>query len=106
MCYFSRGEGNNQEEEGGEMNKTGEEFYVHVTCRRDITYAFDVRNRLEMVCESIKVNPYFGGDILFTCVGDYEQARNIIIRMGGRPGKMGVVDEKGEREVKCLKIVF
>ena len=74
-------------------------FYVLIPIQYDVTRALDIKNRLEMICDSTELNPYSGATAIFRCVGDYQKVRDSI---GGKEEHIVIVSTSERKRYKCL----
>lgn len=74
-------------------------FYVLIPIRYDVTAALDIKNRLEMICDSTELNPFGGAAAIFKCVGDYQKVKDSI---GGIDDHNGIVSTSERKRYKCL----
>lgn len=74
-------------------------FYVLIPIRYDATNALDIKNRLEMICDSTELNPYAGATAIFRCVGDYQKVKDSI---GGKEEYIMNVSTSERKRYKCL----
>ena len=74
-------------------------FYVLVRIQYDVTAALDIKNRLEMICDSAELNPFAGAAAIFRCVGDYQKVKDAI---GGGEDHIVIVYASERKRYKCL----